>query len=818
MARRVVLIEIDAQTPGAKTYSTWNNADKTANCTLTGGNLTATAATTVSFNAVRATVGLTAGQHYWETTINFAAGNAPIAGICTAAFAMPATAAGNDAPGLSAAGPRNDGACFFKTVNVGDAGTVTNGIVVRHWLDMDAGTYKVAIAGGAWLTVATGVAGTWFPFAQFVTTGHNIVAKFGATAFAYAVPNDARAGVYSFGAATANVQRVATESVFTATDGVPASVMYKPRVLLGDITMKRRAGAWPVTHSGTEFALGEIQLANDDGYFDSWRDLIFRDRAITIRYGTPTQALRPQTTTLWLNAIVDRIEFRERMVVVKLTDLRSRLNKPLQAQTYSPLTSDASVVDRVKPVTLGKAFNVEPVLFDATNRRYDCHDDDYIMVTEVTDQADPDVLITDYRQYLNGFSTTVAHVGKTAATLYGESTVYADQIGADGDMTTWVAGAFTTNPQGWTVTGETSVTVGVHQSPAGSAQLRNTGGGGQVLLGKTAFGAGAVTGYLVDFTVTNFASGSLRIWSSTAANATTTQRVAGIAATGTYRVLIQPAVTETFIVFGVTAGSNSDISIDAVHVYPLYAVEYLPDWLTHVCTVRGGLVSGDLDATAITNLDAAAHYAMGFHARDAVNIDQLLRDTMDCFAGWLVPTYDGKLTVGRLQEPSSTPLLSLTRYDLTGRPTCKLDEAKGLTTRMGAARNWMRHGDSDFATSVPLATREKLKAEYQEVCKALGDVSPTYAHALTAAVRGSLLQLRAHALAEISRVATFYRVDRFDYEVPTLLDISTANTIPIGATVRVAYPAHDLTAGKNLVVMGVDSSIRRQKATLICKG
>lgn len=817
MTRRVALVEIDAQAPGAKTYTAWNPADKTANTTLSGSNLTATAATTTFYNAVRAVLGISAGQHYWETVHNFASGNV-LSGICTAAFTMSATNMGTDAGGLSVAGPRADGVCFYKNANVGDAGTVTTGTLVRHWLDMDSGTYRVAIAAGGFLTVVTGLAGTWYPVAQFQTAGHSIVANFGASAFTYSTPAGARTGLYAVGAATSNVLRLASEAVFTDAAATPASSYYQPRVLPSDITMKRKASAWPMASSGAEFAVGEVVFANDDNALDSWRDLIFRDRVVTIRYGTPTQALRPDLCTLWLSAICDRVEFRDKTVVLKITDLRSRLNKPLQAATYASGAADAPMVDRPKPVTIGKALNVDPVFYDTANRRYDCHDDSDIMITEVTDQADPDVLITDYRQYNGGFSTTVAHVGKTAATVYGESTVYADQIGADGDMTTWVAGAFTTNPQGWTVTGETSATVGVHQSPAGSAQLRNTGGGGQVLLGKTAFGAGGVTGYLVDFTVTAFVSGSLRIWSSTAANVATTQRVAGIAATGTYRILIQPAATETFIVFGVVAASNSDISIDAVHVYPLNAVEYITEWLTHLCVTRGGLVAGDLDAAAIATLDAAARYTLGFFTRDAVNIDQVLRDTMDSFCGWIVPKADGKLTVGRLEEPSSSPTLSLTRYDLIGRPTCTLDTAKGLTNQLGAARNWTVHGDSDFATSVPAATREKLKLAYQEACKALGAVSSTYAHATSAALRGTLLQTRAHGLAEISRVATLYSQDRFFYEIPALMDISTANSLALGATIRLTYPAFDLTNGKNLVVLGVESSFRRQRALLTCWG
>lgn len=50
------------------TYATWNPADKSADITLSLGNLKATQ-TTSSWDSVRSTIGKTSGKWYWEYTM-----------------------------------------------------------------------------------------------------------------------------------------------------------------------------------------------------------------------------------------------------------------------------------------------------------------------------------------------------------------------------------------------------------------------------------------------------------------------------------------------------------------------------------------------------------------------------------------------------------------------------------------------------------------------------------------------------------------------------------------------------------------------------
>ena len=50
-------------------YATWNPSDKHADITLSNGNLTA-ANSVGGYKGVRATLGVTSGQHYWEITVD----------------------------------------------------------------------------------------------------------------------------------------------------------------------------------------------------------------------------------------------------------------------------------------------------------------------------------------------------------------------------------------------------------------------------------------------------------------------------------------------------------------------------------------------------------------------------------------------------------------------------------------------------------------------------------------------------------------------------------------------------------------------------
>ncbi|AVP97899.1 hypothetical protein C7S18_12130 [Ahniella affigens] len=816
MTSRVLLIQIDAMQPGARVYTTWNASDKTAGCALSGSNLIASATATANYNGVRSVQVLSSGQWYWETALAFASGTGYVlaAGIARTGFAIGSTQLGTDGAGNSAAGPGQDGQVRYKGAVTGDAGTVATGNVVRHHLDLDAGTYRVAIAGGAWVIVATGLSGSWYPCAQFTVSGHAITANFGATAFVYAVPDGASSGVWAVSASTPATKYLASETVITLPTATPANTLYLARLMRNaDPKLTRRVSCWPWGGDASATLIGDLVFANRDRGLDSWRGLEFRNALVTLRYGTAKQCrIDPSACAIWAQGIAERVDFGADTVSLVMADVLAQLDRPLQSSVYDSATPNVLLRERPKPVTLGRCMHIDPPQTDSVNRRYDLHDDPDHVIVDVFDQADPFTQQIDFTRYGNGFALTNVPAGKVTATAIGESILGAEVIGADGDFTSWVAATWSTNPSGWTVTGETSAIVGVHESPAGSAQLRNTGGGGTVLLGK----AGVLTPgqtYFCDVVVSAYVSGTLRVSSATAANTLGTEHGA-ISAAGTHRITITPGASETALVLHVNSASNSNVSINSVDVYPVQPVQYLPQWIEHLVVTRGELDVGDIDSASVSALDAKAHYASAYHTRDATTIRDVLRMTMTGYTGWISVDRLGQITAGRLEAPATTPHLSLTERGLYDEIRVKPDDAPALSTMMGAARTWSQFSDSDFVTAVQPDVREKLKAKFQEIRRAVGVVHPYYKHADKATIVETLLQSGADAAAEVNRVATLYAEQRAFYSIPAMLDVSAALTLRPGNTLRVTAPRLDLASGKSLLAVGIEQSFFSQRVTI----
>jgi hypothetical protein len=186
--------------------TTWSATDKSANITLTGSNLIATA-TTVSRGIVRAADAQVAGKFYFEYTCNVIAGANTSIGIATSLI-------------TSSSGTPDLGSCqIYKTsgqvwangVNAFTFGTsLANGNVVCIALDCTARLiwFRIGAAGNwnnnATYNPATGVGGvpTWnfgaafaaYPIAGLQATSDQITANFGDTAFTGAVPSGFTSG------------------------------------------------------------------------------------------------------------------------------------------------------------------------------------------------------------------------------------------------------------------------------------------------------------------------------------------------------------------------------------------------------------------------------------------------------------------------------------------------------------------------------------------------------------------------------------------------------------------------------------------------
>lgn len=179
--------------------TTWNPADKTANWSLSNGNLTATttsATPTPAQNGCRGTTSKSAGAWYYEVHIDSQGSSifyTPALGIATGSFSLTATPGNSGSYALSSTGQKGALGSFTAYGT-----SFTTGDVIMCALNMGTtsiwwgknGTWyasgnPAAGTGAAFTNVA---AGSYFPLVGYNNGIQVVTARF-STGFSYSVPS-----------------------------------------------------------------------------------------------------------------------------------------------------------------------------------------------------------------------------------------------------------------------------------------------------------------------------------------------------------------------------------------------------------------------------------------------------------------------------------------------------------------------------------------------------------------------------------------------------------------------------------------------------
>ncbi len=822
MTRRILLMHIHALRPGAITYATWNAADKNANITLTNGNLTATSVVATG-QSVRGTQPLETGKSYFWT-VTWVSGTALYVGVGTAASSLA------QAPGANATS---------WAINAGTGQKYTNGVLSAYGTGIAAGgtigvlmrwkpytqTWDMLFTSTGLFAPAiahvgiSGISGTVYPMVGS-TAAFSAIANFGQTIPMTIPPLDGgQPGIWTQAASTDEVLRYATEPFITSTAGTPANTLYEGRVAkTSDPTIKSEASTWVDGGGSASTTLGEIVLNNGDRELLYLGDLILRDRPAEFFFGDETDVLDPSTCTPYSAGTLDRhSDLADETVKVIFGDMMLKFDQSAANGRYASWIQEVSLVDRSKPLCLGKALNTDPVIVDTALGYNDVHDGAIFAVDAVSDQGDPDVVTVDYTLRDNGFDRVFPPVGKGAATIRGG--VKLGAVLFSESFSAWSAGAFDPNPTGWTVSGESGSGERVYERTSGRCAIRKSGGGTAVYLERNiALISG--TKYVCVANCTYWSMGAIEFRTATGAGVQSSVLFSldSSKRDGVHSFCFTPAVSHTHLRIRIEASVTAEAEFESIAVYPATLIEQLEDWITEIAVTRAGLLTADLDSTSIAAMNALLPYKLGYYNRDTVMRRQLLVETMNSFCGWIGPDRLNKLSVGRLQEPSSTPVLTLTEDDLFDDWAREPDRAPKLTLAIGAARNWTRHTDADFAGAVPATTKALLRAEYQAVCRALGVVDPMYTHAESAAVFGTILQDAADGQALADHLRVFYRKLRFWYQGSASIETTAAIGLKRGDTVLIELPKFGFPNGIPLVVRRIELGWRKQVVNLKCLG
>lgn len=830
MKRRILLAEITAGVPQPQVFATWNPADKHADIALSGGNLIAEKSTAhaTDWACVRGTLEMTAGQWYWETTVNFTGTADFRIGLATTALWLLDAAPGDlDPLGFlhAVAAVRKNGDILSGGVVIGSVGAVSSGAVIRHWFDKDTYTYKIANAGGAWVTVVPSP-GSWGRFTQLPIVGFQMpalstascTANFGATPFAYTPPDGANAGIYT--------QPSTPTTLYLGSEGFDATIDSAPVHFMGriagdqDVEIEREGSCWPWGNKSLS-RRGQLVVINNDGVLDAWREYRWRDAPAILRAGWEGDAY--DDFTVWAFSRVDTIELtRDSRIVLSFVDPVAWLDRQIQTDLYPADQANLQLAGQPLPIVYGSPLYCTANRLDTnpTVRDYQLHDqssgDVLTEIAKVFDSGDlfagPDDTFVPHDAVtaanggdFGGWSGTPAYPANWEAPpgsgVFGPNdkfadagTIYMQCISLHAPVVEMQHAASTLQANRLyritftcsSILAAGSLYFGVYGSPDTAIPLSTTG-------------AKSVALYVKD-------AGKLRI----------KMKGDGInVVIHTLRASAEQVIDWTY--WGGTRGFTlANTPYGKIVANPVGPNDILENVAADVAErvslpdiVIDGVTTPGLDVDTATAIDSSPQRKVSAYLNEPKTGLELLTEMVVGFGGFITSSRLGQIVFGKIKEPASTALLTLDETNIAGEIIVTTDVAKDLSIRLCGGANNTVHTATDIATGVPEDLAAELQKPYLHTVTGASNasipVSSAYAAAIAAPAQETLLMETADLQAEANRIATLWRPTRNFYLVTAILEAAAADDYQLepGQTVRLVWPRWGLEAGKNLLVVGI---------------
>lgn len=226
--------------------------------------------------------------------------------------------------------------------------------------------------------------------------------------------------------------------------------------------------------------------------------------------------------------------------------------------------------------------------------------------------------------------------------------------------------------------------------------------------------------------------------------------------------------------------------------------------IERIVTGPGGLSASDLDGATFTALNSANPATVGFYTRDPINIPDVLDLLVNSIGAYFTFSRSGKLQVGRIEQPSGTPVevysddFGFTRLP-TVVPTWRL--------AIGYQKNHRPMSDADLATSfrpggVNAASAPALKTSM--LYSSTSDAAVKTAHLLALDLKvDTQLALLADATAEATRQLNLFKVVRDLYRV-RVKSLPFARNL--GEVVQLTLDRYGLEAGKLFTIIGMSEN------------
>lgn len=242
--------------------------------------------------------------------------------------------------------------------------------------------------------------------------------------------------------------------------------------------------------------------------------------------------------------------------------------------------------------------------------------------------------------------------------------------------------------------------------------------------------------------------------------------------------------------------------------------------LRDLIVTHGPMELTDYDATGAVAIDTLTGYKYGLHVseNETPSVAAAVRKVLDTACADIYFNRAGKVSALRLTAPEAATSItgSLTVTDFQGYLKPYPDNAENLTTRMSGCKNYDPYAESDFSnitqSDVPQIVRKQLEQNFQWTVTANSILSPKYQYAQNTQPLESQLDRQEHGQAEITRVNKLYATPRYFYEGQVFTEIG--RLLEIGQIWNVTYPMGSLTAGQQLMVVGLSEQPSEQLTTV----
>ncbi|WPZ36266.1 hypothetical protein T8K17_08960 [Thalassobaculum sp. OXR-137] len=263
------------------------------------------------------------------------------------------------------------------------------------------------------------------------------------------------------------------------------------------------------------------------------------------------------------------------------------------------------------------------------------------------------------------------------------------------------------------------------------------------------------------------------------------------AATGTFRLGASAAGTVTAHVRGDKTGG----------VY----VDTVAGIMERLVTTRASTQAPiALDMAGFAAFAGICSYQVGLWIREGRSMGEVLDALADSVGAHFGFDRAGRMTIGRVEVPAATPVA---RFDVSN--VLDLERLAVARPVWRQSVEYRRYWQPLDAASVAGAVGDEARADLAEPVRveAAADPAIRTLHPLSEeAVVTTLLTEAASASAEASRLLSLFGSGRVAFRVVLKTE---PFALELGQTVRLTYPRHGLTAGRNLVIVGMveDSAV-----------